>query len=105
MDIWGIPGIEAEAELLSAIVHFFKSVGITHQDVGIKVNSRQVLAEVLTKMGVPPDKFAATCVLVDKLEKVPRPNHSVLYLCVCVRASVERERGRERDWSPPHPRA
>eukprot|EP00960_Hanusia_phi_P069823 767175-Hanusia_phi.AAC.2 len=70
MDIWGVPGIEAEAELLSAIVTFFKRVGITSKDVGIKVNSRAVLSEVLTAMGVPADKFAATCVLVDKLEKV-----------------------------------
>lgn len=37
---------------------------------GIKVNSRGVLAEVMSSLGVPQDKFAATCVLVDKLEKV-----------------------------------
>ena len=30
-----------------------------------------MLKEVLRAMGVPDDKFAATCVLVDKLEKVP----------------------------------
>jgi len=70
MDIWGVPGIEAEAELLSAITTFFTRVGISSADVGIKVNSRAVLAEVLSKLGVPEDKFAATCVLVDKLEKV-----------------------------------
>ena len=35
-----------------------------------QVNSRAVLAEVLSKMGVPEEQFAATCVLVDKLEKV-----------------------------------
>jgi histidyl-tRNA synthetase len=39
--------------------------------VGIKINSRVVIAEVLTELGVPENKFAATCVLVDKLEKVP----------------------------------
>ena len=70
MDIWGVPGIEAEAELLAAITTFFTRVGITSADVGLKVNSRAVLAEVLAKLGVPEDKFAATCVLVDKLEKV-----------------------------------
>jgi hypothetical protein len=37
----------AEAELLSAITTFFKGVGITSADVGIKVNSRAVLCEVL----------------------------------------------------------
>ena len=60
-----------KAELLAAITDFFKRVGITSSDVGLKVNSRAVLAEVLAKMQVPEDKFAATCVLVDKLEKVP----------------------------------
>jgi len=71
MDIWGVPGIEAEAELLSAMVAFFTKVGLTAEDVGIKINSRGVIAEVLTELGVPENKFAATCVLVDKLEKVP----------------------------------
>lgn len=42
MDIWGVDGIEAEAELLSAMVMFFKKVGLTSEDVGIKVNSRCV---------------------------------------------------------------
>jgi len=71
MDVWGVPGVEAEAELLSAMVQFFRNVGLTAQDVGIKVNSRLVIGEVLTELGVPEEKFAATCVLVDKLEKVP----------------------------------
>jgi histidyl-tRNA synthetase len=38
MDIWGIKGIEAEAELLSSIVMFFKNIGLTSLDVKIKVN-------------------------------------------------------------------
>lgn len=71
MDVWGVGGIEAEAELLSAMVTFFKKVGLSSEDVGIKVNSRGVIGEVLTELGVPEEKFAATCVLVDKLEKVP----------------------------------
>jgi histidyl-tRNA synthetase len=71
MDVWGVSGIEAEAELLSAMVTFFSRVGLTSDDVGIKVNSRGVIAEVLSELGVPEDKFASTCVLVDKLEKVP----------------------------------
>jgi histidyl-tRNA synthetase len=71
MDIWGVSGEEADAELLSAMVSFFRNVGLTSEDVGIKVNSRLVIGEVLTELGIPPEKFAATCVLVDKLEKVP----------------------------------
>ena len=71
MDIWGVEGVEAEAELLSAMVTFFRNVGLTAEDVGIKINSRLVIGEVLTELGIPESKFAATCVLVDKLEKVP----------------------------------
>lgn len=37
MDIWGVKGCEAELELLSAIVNFFKRVGFTPQDIAIKV--------------------------------------------------------------------
>lgn len=70
MDIWGVDGVETEAELLSAMVNFFERVGLTSEDVGIKVNSRLVIGEVLTELGIPEEKFAATCVLVDKLEKV-----------------------------------
>lgn len=42
MDIVGVPGVEAEAELLAAIVAFFQRVGITAADVGIKVSNRKV---------------------------------------------------------------
>lgn len=38
MDIWGVGGVEAEAELLGAIVAFFERVGLTPEDVGIKAS-------------------------------------------------------------------
>lgn len=70
MDIVGVPGVVAEAELLSAVCGFFESVGITSKDVGLKVNSRKVLSAVLDKAGVPGEKFAETCVIIDKLDKI-----------------------------------
>merc|ERR1719160_1227916 len=70
MDIVGLPTIHAEVELLAAVCHFFESVGITAQDVGIKVNSRKVLGAVLDKAGVSSDDFAATTVIIDKLDKI-----------------------------------
>lgn len=39
MDIWGVSGVEAEAELLAAITTFFKRVGITSKDVGTSAPS------------------------------------------------------------------
>lgn len=73
MDIVGVAGIEAEAELLAAITSFFSRVGLTSADVGIKVSSRKVLQAVLSRFGVPASQFAAVCVIVDKMEKLPRP--------------------------------
>jgi histidyl-tRNA synthetase len=72
MDVFGVAGVEAEAELLSAVATFFERVGLGSQDIGIKVSSRRVLQGVISGLGVPDDKFAAVCVLVDKLEKLPR---------------------------------
>lgn len=50
--------MEAEAELLAAIVSFFQRVGITAADVGIKVSNRKVLQRVLEAAQVPPQSFA-----------------------------------------------
>lgn len=72
MDIIGVPNIAAEVELLSAIVTFFKSVGLTSKDIGIKINSRKVLQSVLESLGVKGEKFYPTCVIVDKLDKLER---------------------------------
>lgn len=71
MDIWGIAGVEAEAELLAAAVSAFKEMKLSSADVGVKINSRKILQAIVELAKVPTDKFAATCVLIDKLEKVP----------------------------------
>ena len=72
MDIVGVEGVEAEAELLAAITDFFTRLGITAADVGIKVSSRKVLQAVLERFDVPEESFAPVCVVVDKIEKLPR---------------------------------
>ena len=68
MDVVGVEGVEAEAELLAAIVTFFQRVGLSAADVGIKVSNRKVLQAVLERCGVAADQLAAVCVVVDKIE-------------------------------------
>jgi len=70
MDILGVNSITAEAELLAAVVSFFKRVGLTSKDVMIKVNSRKVLQDVLSPLGITEKQFAPVCVIVDKLDKL-----------------------------------
>ena len=61
MDIVGVAGVEAEAELLAAITTFFKAVGLSSKDVGIKVNNRKVLQAVLERYDTPEELFAPVC--------------------------------------------
>ncbi len=71
MDIVGMPGVEAEAELLAAITLFFSRVGLTSKDVGIKVSSRKVLQGLLQQCDMPEASFGPVCVIADKAEKIP----------------------------------
>ena len=70
MDIWGEKGSAAEIELLSAVAFFFREVGLTPEDVGIKINSRSCLNELLVQLDVAPELHARAAVLIDKLDKV-----------------------------------
>jgi len=70
MDIIGCKSVSAETELLFAVCEFFKSIGITSADVGIKVNSRKVMASVLDSYGITAEKFAPVCIVMDKLDKI-----------------------------------
>ena len=71
VDIWGMNGVEADAELLSVLIQFFDSVGLTSEDLVIRISSRKVLEEVLGALGIEGETFAQTCVIVDKMDKLP----------------------------------
>ena len=72
VDIWGSEGVVADAELLSVLVHFFRSVGLTEEDLVIKISSRKVLEEVLGSLGIEGEDFAKTCIIVDKMGRLPK---------------------------------
>lgn len=72
MDIVGVKSIAAEVELVCAACWAMQSFGLSSKDIGIKINSRKVLQTVLEHAGVTADKFASVCVIVDKMEKLPR---------------------------------
>ena len=70
VDIWGTNEISADAELFSVLTTFLESVGLTEEDVVIRVSSRKVLEEVLGALGITGDLFAKTCIIVDKIDKL-----------------------------------
>jgi hypothetical protein len=66
MDIVGVASITAEVELLAAIVTFFKRVGLTSADVGIKV-------------------YGLTCDLETNIEACVYMRHFIIQAFACVR--------------------
>jgi histidyl-tRNA synthetase len=72
MDVWGEPGVDAEAELLAAACAALERLGLGAADVRFRLSSRAVLEEVL-RAGVlrdRPEAFAPLCVVIDKLSKL-----------------------------------
>ena len=70
VDIWGTTEISADAELISILVTFFEGVGLTSEDIVIRISSRKVLEEVLGSLDIKGDTFAQTCIIVDKMDKL-----------------------------------
>jgi histidyl-tRNA synthetase len=72
MDVWGEPGVGAEAELIAAIFALLDRLGLPRDAVKVRLSSRALLEENLRRL-IPelrPDSFAALCVTIDKLEKI-----------------------------------
>jgi histidyl-tRNA synthetase len=72
MDIWGEPGIAAEAELIASIFHLLDRIGLATGDVKIRISSRALLEETLRKtvLKKKPETFPALCIIIDKLDKI-----------------------------------
>lgn len=72
MDIWGEPGVEAEAELLSALFTVFDALGLARGRVQVRLNSRALLEESLRRgvLADRPEAFEPLCVVIDKIDKI-----------------------------------
>jgi histidyl-tRNA synthetase len=72
MDLWGEPGVAAEAELLAAIFALLRRVGLGDGQVRVQINNRALLEETLRAgvLATRPDAFAPLCVIIDKLSKI-----------------------------------
>jgi histidyl-tRNA synthetase len=72
MDIWGEPGVTAEAELVGAIFGLLDALGLARGDVKVRVNSRALLEESLREgvLAKRPEIFEPLCIIIDKIAKV-----------------------------------
>jgi histidyl-tRNA synthetase len=77
MDIVGLEGVAAEAELIAAQVEFLQGVGLNlsveKPDIVWRVSNRQVLQSFLSGLGLSGDRFAEVCIIIDKRDKIGGP--------------------------------
>ncbi|MGH7337220.1 MAG: ATP phosphoribosyltransferase regulatory subunit, partial [Myxococcota bacterium] len=72
MDIWGEPGVSAEAELIAAVFALTDRLGLARGAVRIGISSRALLEETLRAGALRgrPEAFPALCVVIDKQGKI-----------------------------------
>jgi histidyl-tRNA synthetase len=51
MDLFGVADVDAEAELLSAIIFSMKAMKLSSKEVGIRINSRKLLNDLMGQVG------------------------------------------------------
>ncbi len=70
MDILGIPGVSADAELIAAVVDMMRDLGFTANDFSVHISSRTLLEGLFLHAGVPKEKLGQLYGLLDKKHKI-----------------------------------
>jgi len=75
IDIIGVQNehgkVLADAEVIFTTVDYLRGVGLTSEDIKIKVSSRELLAAYLISLGIPEEKLESIYVVLDKKGKLP----------------------------------
>ncbi|MHC4215465.1 MAG: histidine--tRNA ligase [Planctomycetota bacterium] len=75
IDIIGVENdlmkIFADAEVIFTTVDYLRRVGLTSDDIKVKISSRELLRAYLINLGIPEEKLESTYVLLDKKAKLP----------------------------------
>ena len=71
VDIVGSAEPVADAECIFVAIDLLRELGLTAQDVVVKISSRPLLAAVLVEQGVPADQLNTLYTVIDKQAKMP----------------------------------
>ena len=63
--------VRADVELLSVMIHLLRSLGLDENDIIVRISNRKVLEQALGDLGIRGEEFTKTCVIIDKIDKVP----------------------------------
>ncbi|MHC4581951.1 MAG: ATP phosphoribosyltransferase regulatory subunit, partial [Planctomycetota bacterium] len=71
IDIIGVGRSVADAEIIFTTVDYLRSVGLTPNDIKVRISSRKLLAAVLKSYGIPDEKLESLYAILDKRTKLP----------------------------------
>jgi len=71
IDIVGADDVVADAECIFTAVDFFREIGLTADDMVMKINSRSLLSALLTAKNIEFDRHDAIFTVMDKRDKLP----------------------------------
>jgi histidyl-tRNA synthetase len=71
IDIIGVEGALADAEVIFCALDYLREAGLTPNDIVVKISSRKLLAAVLEKIGIPEKRLDSLYPVLDKKDKVP----------------------------------
>lgn len=72
IDMLGVEDASADAEVIATAVDFFQSVGLEPTHLKFKLSHREVVKQVLARLGVPDDKMLEAFALLDRRDKIPQ---------------------------------
>lgn len=71
IDIIGVDDPRADAEVIFTTVDYLREIGLTSEDVKVKLSSRRLLAAVLSGIGIEESRLNRLYALLDKRNKLP----------------------------------
>jgi histidyl-tRNA synthetase len=71
IDIIGVEGALADAEVIFCALDYLREVGLTPNDIVVKISSRKLLAAILEKIGISDKRLESLYPVLDKKDKVP----------------------------------
>jgi histidyl-tRNA synthetase len=78
LDIVGTDSELADAEVIFTTVDYLRSVGLTKDDIKVKMSSRKLLAAFLRGLGLADDMLGSLYALLDKKTKLPSETFAAL---------------------------
>lgn len=70
MDILGIADVDADAELIAAVIDMMRDLGFTSDDFKVRISSRTLLDELFSASGLSKDQSSQLYALLDKKGKI-----------------------------------